>query len=103
MLAKTVERGGKDWDQRLPFVLFAYRASQQQSTMESPFFLLYGKDPRLPTYPVMSPMKTKKVVDLKEYGVELMSSMSEAWEIAGHYINKAQKHLRKKLYTSCSG
>ena len=55
MLAKTVERGGKDWDQRLPFVLFAYRASQQQSTLESPFFLLYGRDPRLPTEQVTSP------------------------------------------------
>ena len=41
MLAKTVERGGKDWDQRLPFVLFAYRASQQQSTLESSFFSLW--------------------------------------------------------------
>jgi hypothetical protein len=70
MLAKSVERGGKDWDQRLPFVLFAYRASQQQSTLESSFFLLYGRDPRLPTDPVMSP---EKPVDLKEYGVELYS------------------------------
>ena len=48
MLAKTVESSGKDWDRQLPFVLFAYRASQQQSTMESPFYLLYGRDPRLP-------------------------------------------------------
>ena len=55
MLAKTVEQGGKDWDQRLPFVLFAYRASQKQSTLESPFFLLYGRDPRLPTEQVTSP------------------------------------------------
>ena len=39
MLAKTVEEGGKDWDQKLSYVLFAYRASQQQSTRESPFFL----------------------------------------------------------------
>ena len=53
MLAKTVEHGGKDWDQKLPFVLFAYRASQQQSTLESPFFLLYGRDPRLPADPAM--------------------------------------------------
>ena len=36
MLAKTAERGGKNWDEKLPFVLFAYRASQQQSTLESP-------------------------------------------------------------------
>ena len=60
MLAKSAKRGGKDWDQRLPFVLFAYRASQQQSTLESPFILLCGRDPRLPTDPVMSPEKTRR-------------------------------------------
>ena len=94
MSAKSVERGGKDWDQILPFVLFAYRASQQQSTLESPFFLLYGRDSRLPTDP---PEKTKKLVDLKEYGVELAGNMgtgnmSEAWELARQCIRKKQKH-----------
>lgn len=44
MLAKTVEKGGQDWDEHLPFVLFAYRATQQQSTQESPFFLVYGRE-----------------------------------------------------------
>ena len=32
MLAKIVERSGKDWDAHLPFVLFAYRANLQEST-----------------------------------------------------------------------
>ena len=45
----TGERSGADWDQHLPFVLFAYRASMQESTLESPFFLLHGRDPRLPS------------------------------------------------------
>ena len=27
MLAKSVQQGGKDWDQRLPYLLFAYRSS----------------------------------------------------------------------------
>ena len=97
MLAKTVERGGKDWDQRLPFVLFAYRASQQQSTLESPFFLLYGRDPRLPTDLVMCPEKTRKAVNLKEYGAELASQMAEAWELARQCIRKAQKR-QKDVY-----
>lgn len=55
MLAKTVERHGKDWDERLPYVLYAYRASLQTSTRESPFFLLYGRDSRLPNEEVISP------------------------------------------------
>lgn len=59
MLAKTVETGGRDWDEHLPYVLFAYRASQQDSTLESPFFLLYGRDPRLPTPSTLCPAKVR--------------------------------------------
>ena len=55
MLAKTVERGGRDWDKHLLYVMFAYQASQQQSTQESPFFLLYVRDPRLPVDSILSP------------------------------------------------
>ena len=58
MLAKTVERCGPEWDDQLPYVLFTYRASQQASTGESPFFLLYGRDPRLPVPDMLSPRKT---------------------------------------------
>ena len=32
MLAKSVEKRGPEWDERLPYVLFAYRACQQAST-----------------------------------------------------------------------
>ena len=49
MLAKKVEQSSRDWDQHLPYILFAYRASMQESVKESPFYLVYGRDPRLPT------------------------------------------------------
>ena len=49
MLAKRVELSGGDWDPQIPYVLFAYRASLQESTGESPSFLMHGRDPRLPT------------------------------------------------------
>ena len=49
MLAKTVDKSGRDWDRHLPHVLFGYRVSPQESTRESPFFLLYGRDAQLPT------------------------------------------------------
>ena len=94
MLAKTVERGGRDWDQRLPYVLFSYRASLQESTQESPFFLLYGRDPRLPTESVLSPSKSRQLTDLKEYGTELAVKMSQAWELARQSVGKAQKRQK---------
>ena len=100
MLAKTTERGGKDWDRHLPYVLFAYRASQKESTLESLFFLLYGRDPRLPTEIALSPTNNWRMqLDLKEYGVDLVSRMSGAWESAKSCISKAQK--RQKKYYDC--
>jgi hypothetical protein len=97
MLAKTVDKKGPDWDEKLPYVLFAYRACQQSSTQESPFYLLYGRDPRLPTPAVLSPKETRTVVDLKGYGVELHSRMAEAWELARQQITRAQQH-QKHMY-----
>ena len=44
MLSKVVEKSGRDWDLKLPYVLFALRTSMQESTKESPFFLMYVCD-----------------------------------------------------------
>ena len=48
IITKVAETG-KDWDCHLSFVLLAYRMSVQESTKESPFYLLYGRDARLPS------------------------------------------------------
>ncbi|KAJ8368294.1 hypothetical protein SKAU_G00083220 [Synaphobranchus kaupii] len=41
-----MEADGRNWDQLLPFVLFAIREVPQASTGFSPFELLYGRRPR---------------------------------------------------------
>ena len=43
MLRKFVSRNEKDWDQYLPYLLFAYREVPQETTGFSPFELLYGR------------------------------------------------------------
>ena len=49
MLAKKVKKkNGREWDVQLPCVLFAYHTSPHKSTGESPFFLMYRRDPVLP-------------------------------------------------------
>ena len=45
MIAKTTQTHGRDWDRHLPYLLYAYKSTMQSSTRESPFFLLYGRDP----------------------------------------------------------
>lgn len=66
----------------------------QETTKESPFFLLYGRDPRLPNEKILSPLKSQKLVDLKEYGTEVASRMSEAWELARKNVGRAQKRQK---------
>ncbi len=48
MLRKFVSDTGADWDQWLPYLLFAYREVPQASLGFSPFELLYGREVRGP-------------------------------------------------------
>ena len=48
MLNKLVGDEGKNWDQLLPYLLFAYREVPQASTGFSPFELVYGRQVRGP-------------------------------------------------------
>lgn len=48
MLRKFVSESGADWDQWLPYLLFACREVPQASTGFSPFELLYGREVRGP-------------------------------------------------------
>jgi hypothetical protein len=38
----------KDWDMYLDATLFAYRSIKQDTTKQSPFFMMYGYDPPTP-------------------------------------------------------
>ena len=97
MLAKRVHCLGKDWDEQLPYVLFAYRSSVQMSTQESPFYLLYGRDPRLPAAEVLAAPDDRRVVDVRDYKTELCRQFTEAWKLAQNKIQNAQKS-QKKFY-----
>ena len=94
MLAKTVDKSGKDWDDHLPYVLFAYRAAMQASTLESPFFLLYGRDPRLPCEATLSAPLDRQQLDVDDYKSQVASQLAGTWEIARTNIEKAQKRQK---------
>ena len=77
MLATTGDKCGRDWDQHLPHVLFAYQVSPQESTRESPFFLLYGRDAQLPTEATLTHPKIQYQVDLDDYKTELVEVLAK--------------------------
>ena len=90
MLSKCVEKHGRDWDDHLPYLLFAYRVAVQESTQESPFFLLYGRDPRIPTEMALTQPTTLYQVEFPDYRAELVAHLSDAWALAHQNIKLAQ-------------
>ena len=55
---------------------------------------MYGRDARLPNEKALSPTKDQMVTDLKEYGTDLYTKLSEAWELARECIGKAQRRQK---------
>ena len=95
MLAKTVAQNERDWDTHLPYVLFAYRTSIQESTQESPFFLLYGRDPSLPTEKTLTVSTSHQQLYLDDYKTELTTGLAAAWQLAQANVRKAQQKQKK--------
>lgn len=53
----NVSSDQKDWDEHLQSILLTYRVSPPQVTGDSPFFFLYGREPRLPMDVALLPPK----------------------------------------------
>ena len=71
----------------------------QASTCESPFFLMYGHDARLPTATNITTTTERDLVDLSDFGESLMTNLSEATELARKSIQnckEAEAKLRQE-------
>ena len=56
-LKKLCEKDPTNWDKYLNQVLTSYRITHNLATAESPFFLVYGRDPNLPLHQLLEPMQ----------------------------------------------
>ena len=90
MLSRYVEKHARDWDRYLPYMLYAYRVAAQESTRESPFFLLYGRDARQPIEEALDCPTSAYVVDIDDYKTELVQGLTSAWMTAAECIKSAQ-------------
>ena len=96
MLFKTVKSGGRDWDSCLPYVLFAYRTAMRHSTSESPFFLLYGRDPQLQMEAALRPPVVWRTISIDDYKSFMQQPLSDAWGLAQQSIKKAQQKQKRQ-------
>ena len=61
-LSHYVQENQKDWDQWIPYVTFAYNTTPHTSTKETPFFLMYGRDPEIPKEDLLKPRRISYMI-----------------------------------------
>ena len=98
MLAKLVAENQRDWDQKLPTVAFAYRTSVQESTGYTPYFLMYGREARIPADLVYGPPpQESQARPLPQYVEEQRDNFREAYEATRRHLGTAAQR-RKRDY-----
>ena len=54
---ETLQKDPANWDKYLNQVLTSYRIMPNLATAESPYFLVYSRDPNLPLHQLLEPMQ----------------------------------------------
>ena len=96
MLSKVTGDQPQDWDLHLPFVLFAYWTTQQESTRTTPFQLLYGREAEMPTSQLPELPLDHTMETPEGYLTDLKERMTAAWDAARQAINKTQDKQKEQ-------
>ncbi|KZS05597.1 Uncharacterized protein APZ42_031179 [Daphnia magna] len=103
MLSMYVSSDQRDWDRNLQYVCFAYNTARQESTGYSPFFLLYGREPRLPIDLELdanpNPLLTEEDAAMS-YTDRLQADLTETKEIVKTRMERV-KEKQKEAYDAC--
>ena len=99
MLGKVVSESQRDWDERLPLVLAAYRATPHKSTGMTPNRLFLGHEVRMTIDIVMGlpPEETSETMTTHDYLSKLHNDATEVYRLACEKLC-ASAERRKRSY-----
>ena len=99
MLAKRVCESQRDWDEHVPMVMAAYRASRHEATGFSPNRLVFGRENVMPVDIVMgTPMEPEVSGDsYDDYVSDLQEKMQTNYALAREHLGSAAEK-RKRTY-----
>ena len=97
MLKKFTSKNQKDWDEYLPFLLFAYREVPQESTGFSPFELLFGRRVRGPLDVLRECWTDEKPEDTPviPYVLDMQKKLREMTGVAQTSLQVAQQRQKE--------
>ena len=99
MLGMSVQQNQRDWDDRLPYVMAAYRASGHESTKFTANMLVFGRENRAPADLVLSSVQgeSEQYDSIDYYVFELQSKLREAHQLARSHLRTTAER-RKETY-----
>jgi len=95
LLAMYVERHQTDWDELLPYVVFAYRTLYHPTVKEVPFFLLYGYEPILPHQMHELPPHLNQSLAAQERN-KVAQHLNEARRLAAITVSNVQHRMKQR-------
>ena len=93
-LSQYVSVSQDDWDSFIPAALFAYRISPSEVTGESPFLLLYGRQPRLPIDPQLLPPRDVSA-SIAVHRARIVQHIEEAHKLAKENLQRSQQKMKE--------
>ena len=104
MLKTLTNEEKRNWKESLNKLTFAYNCTKCEVTGFSPFYLLYGRNPRLPVDILFELTDNTGKMSHQEYMKRWKEQMKEAYEIAREGVKKAagqsKKNYDKKVKTT---
>ena len=92
-IAKHIRGGGVEWDELVPLVVSAYNFLPCQSSKESPFVLMFGRDPITPVAKLLEPRPRYYG---ERGGALKLDTLRRLYTIVVQNICKAREKLPKK-------
>ncbi len=97
-LSKLVGSNPNDWDLMIPYALWAYRTAKHAVTKETPYFLIYGRDPVDPLDVRVKHWLNKHANNkIENYTREITQRLQEAKERVDIEVKKAKKAQKERF------
>lgn len=98
LLSHYVSRDQQDWDLWIPFAVFSYNTAVHESSGDSPFYLLYGRDPDTPNA-VVDGQRRVPYGSLDDYRAELTSRLQVAHDVTAEALREAADKRKRRFDT----
>ncbi len=95
MLRTLPENEKSRWKDHVNKVVHAYNCTRSDTTGFSPFFLLFGRHPRLPIDLILQTKTPSTKQDYPQYVKQWRTAMQESYRLAGQKINERAAKAKK--------